>query len=145
MLALIGSFLVKLLGSGIVEPVLSYLKQKDTTQRDIAVAQTGADRDRDIALVQASVEANRLRAAAQPDFRFLIYAIAAGPTLHFASVFLDSVPFWTPWGAHVVGSWGVPKLPEPYSTYQGQMLMSFFVVTPVAAAAKTIGAAIARR
>ncbi len=145
MLGLIGGFLVKLLGNGILAPVLDYLRQKGTTQRDITVAQIGADERRDAALVQGQIEANKLRAAAQPEFRFLIYAIAIGPLLHFTAVFLDSTPFWTPWGAHVVGSWQVPQVPEPYATYEGQILLSFFIVAPVTQAIKAGAAALAKR
>ncbi len=145
MLGMIGGFLVKLLGNGILAPILSYLQQKDTTQRDIAVAQIGADQQRDQALVQGQIDANHLRAAAQPDFRWLIYLIAVPPALQAAGIYLDSLPFWTPWGAHVVGAWGVPKPPAPYDEWQGKILLSFFIVAPTVQAIKTVGAAIARR
>lgn len=145
MLGIIGGFLVKLLGNGILAPILSYLQQKDTTQRDIAVAQIGADQQRDQALVQGQIDANHLRAAAQPEFRLLVYLIALPPAVHAAGVYLDSLPFWTPWGAHVVGAWGVPAPPGIYGEMQKQILLSFFIVAPTVQAIKTVGAAIARR
>ena len=145
MLGMIGGFLVKLLGNGILAPILSYLQQKDTTQRDIAVAQIGADQQRDQALVQGQIETNRLRAAAQPEFRLLVYLIALPPALHAAAVYFDSMPFWTPFGSHVVGAWGVPSPPGDYAAMQTDILKSFFIVAPTIAAAKVIGAAIARR
>lgn len=145
MLALIGSFLVKLLGNSILTPILSYLQTKDTTQRDIAVAQIGSDQQRDQALVQGQIEANRLKATAQPEFRFLVYLIALPPALHAGAVFLDSLPFWTPTGAHVVGAWGVPSPPGDYAAFQMEILKSFFIVAPALAAAKVVGAALSRR
>lgn len=145
MLGMIGGFLVKLLGNGILAPILSYLQQKDTSARDIAVAQIGADQQRDQALVQGQIDANHLRAAAQPEFRWLVYLIAVPPALQAAGIYLDSLPFWTPWGAHVVGAWGVPKPPPPYDDWQGKILLSFFVVAPVVQAIRTGAAAVARR
>ena len=43
---LAGSGLVSLLGDGILKPVLAHLDTKAAADRDKAVAQTGADRDR---------------------------------------------------------------------------------------------------
>lgn len=145
MLALLGGFLVKLLGSGIAAPVLEYFKQRDASGRDIAVAGIDADRQRDLATLQGVVEANKLKAAAQPEFRFLIWLIALPPAAQAAAVYLDSFPWWTPWGAHVVGSWGVPVPPAPFDAYQREILLSFFIVAPTVQAIKTVGAAIARR
>lgn len=145
MLALLGGFLVKLLGSGIAEPVLAYFKQKDTSARDIAVAGIDADRQRDLAALQGVVEANKLKAASQAAYPWIVYLIAVPPALHAAGIYFDSLPFWTPWGAHVVGAWGVPKPPAPYDDWQGKILLSFFVVAPVVQAIRTGAAAVARR
>ena len=145
MLALIGSFLVKLLGSGIAEPVLAYFKQKDTSTRDIAVAGIDADRQRDLAALQGVVEANKLKAASQAAYPWIVYLIAVPTALHAAAVYFDSMPFWTPWGAHVVGAWGVPSPPGIYAEMQKSILLSFFVVAPVVQAIRTGAAAVARR
>jgi len=145
MLALLGGFLVKLLGSGIATPVLEYFKQRDASGRDIAVAGIDADRQRDLATLQGVVEANKLKVASQAAYPWIVYLIAVPPALHSAGIFLDSLPFWTPFGAHVVGAWGVPKPPPPYDEWQGNILLSFFVVAPVVQAIRTGAAAIARR
>lgn len=55
------------------------------------------------------------------------------------------MPFWTPWGAHVVGAWGVPSPPGIYAEMQKSILLSFFVVAPVVQAIRTGAAAVARR
>jgi hypothetical protein len=145
MLAVIGSFLVKLLGNGILTPILSYLQQKDTTQRDIAVAQIGADQQRDQSLIQGQIEANKLKEVSQAAYPWIVYLIAFPPAIHAAAIYFDSLPFWTPFGAHIVGAWGVPKPPAPYDDYQGKILLSFFVVAPVVQAVRAGAAAIARR
>ncbi|GAA0236193.1 hypothetical protein LNAOJCKE_0964 [Methylorubrum aminovorans] len=145
MLALLGRFLVKLLGSGIAEPVLAYFRQRDASGRDIAVAGIEADKQRDLATLQSVVEANKLKVASQAAYPWIVYLIAIPPALHAAGVYLDSLPFWTPWGSHVIGSWGVPAPPPPYDDWQGKILLSFFVVAPVVQAIRTGAAAVARR
>lgn len=145
MLALIGSFLVKLLGSGIAAPVLEYFKQRDASGRDITVAGIDADRQRDLSTLQAAVEANKLKAASQAAYPWIVYMIAVPPAIHAAAVYFDSLPFWTPWGAHVVGAWGVPTPPGIYGSMQQNILLSFFVVAPVVQAIRAGTAAIAKR
>lgn len=142
MLGLIGGFLVKLLGSGIAEPVLAYFKQRDASGRDIAVAGIEADKARDLATLQGVVEANKLKVASQAAYPWIVYLIAFPPALHAAAVYFDSLPFWTPFGPHVVGAWGVPTPPAPYDDYQGKILLSFFVVAPVVQAVRAGAAAI---
>ena len=146
MLALIGGFLVKLLGNGILTPILSYLQQKDVTQRDIAVAQIGAEQQRNQALVQAQIDANRYRGAQQTTFWPLVYLIALPPAIHAGAVYFDSMPLWLPFlGQHVVGSWGVALPPGDYAKMQTDVLTSFFYVAPAIAAAKVVGAALSKR
>lgn len=144
-LSFLGKGLVSIFGDAILKPILSHLDAKAAANRDIVVAQTGADKDRDIALVEGQVEANKLKAGSQAAYPFIVYMIAVPPALHAAGIYLDSLPFWTPFGAHVVGAWGVPKPPEPYDDWQGKILLSFFVVAPVVQAIRAGTAAIARR
>jgi hypothetical protein len=145
MFATIGAFILKLFAG----PILDALKQRDASGRDITIAGIGSEKEQVVAQLQAATAANQLRAASAPQFRLLIYLIALPPALHFAAVCLDTTPFWTPWGAHVVGAWSVEKLPPPYGDYQRDILMSFFIVAPVAQGIRTIGsiaaAAVARR
>ncbi|MCE4223382.1 hypothetical protein HCU64_06430 [Methylobacterium sp. C25] len=145
MLALLGGFLVKLLGSGIAEPVLAYFKQRDASGRDIVIAGVTSEKEQNLATLQAAVEANKLKAASQAAYPWIVYLIAVPPALHAAGIYLDSLPFWTPFGSHVVGAWGVPKPPAPYDDWQGKILLSFFVVAPVVQAVRAGAAAIAKR
>lgn len=63
----------------------------------------------------------------------LIIMIAGLPcALHFGAVYADSLPFM----GHQVGSWGIPKVPSPYDTYQWAIVQSFFVVLPAMPVAK---------
>lgn len=145
MFATIGAFILKLFAG----PILDALKQRDASGRDITIAGIGSEKEQVVAQLQATVETNRLRAAAQPQFQLLIYLIALPPALQAAGVYLDSLPFWTPWGAHIVGAWGVPKPPPPYDAYQKEILLSFFLVAPAVQGIKALGsiaaAAVARR
>lgn len=146
MLALLGGFLVKLLGSGIAEPVLAYFKQRDASGRDIAVAGIEADKQRDLATLQGVVDANRYRVAQQTTFWPLVYIIALPPAIHAGAVYFDSMPIWLPFlGQHVVGSWGVALPPGDYAKMQTDVLTSFFYVAPAIAAAKVVGSIISRR
>ncbi len=144
-----GAGLVKVLGAEVLQPILKSMDAKTAAQRDITVAEIGSDERQSVASIQGLVEANKLRAAAQPQFTLLIYLIALPPALHSAGVYLDSLPFWTPWGAHVVGAWGVPKPPPPFDGYQKEILLSFFIVAPAVQGIKALGsiasAAVTRR
>lgn len=145
MIALIGSFLVKLLGNGILTPILAHLDQKAAANRDITVAGIGADERRDLALVQGQIDANKLKGASQAAYPWIVYMIAVPPAIHAAAVYFDSLPFWTPMGAHVVGAWGVPSPPGIYAAMQQNILLSFFIVAPVVQAIRTGAAALSRR
>lgn len=80
----------------------------------------------------AQVELARMKVAANGWWgaRAIILICGGSASLHFASIMLDTVPFWTPYGAHVVGAWGVPKLPPPYDGYEWTIIQSFFLVAP---------------
>jgi hypothetical protein len=74
----------------------------------------------------AQVDTNRMKLAQNSWWGAKLIILTAGipASLHFAAVFLDTLipPF---------GSWGVPKLPAPYDTYQWAIVQSFFLVMPV--------------
>ena len=118
------------LGSGLLAPIFGYF----TTARndDLSGFQAGATADttRYTALLNADVEMAQIRQAQNQWWgaRLIMLLVAGSCALHFSAVMLDSVPlFW-----HVVGSWSVPKLPAPYDSYESEILLSFFILTPAA-------------
>jgi hypothetical protein len=142
MLALIGSFLVKLLGNGILQPILAHLDQKAAAQRDITVAGIGADQQRDLALVQGQIEANKLKALDRDRTWLLMWIIALPPAIHSGALYLDSFAWSLPlYGTHAVGSWNVVAPPGAYATLQLEILKSFFYVAPALVGVKAIGQA----
>lgn len=130
----------------IVESVAGYLRQK--ANDDLARFQTGVAADTQIALAQvnAEIEARKAQAqilAADRGWRvtawirpLLVYPCI----LHFAAIVLDSIPFWTPVGAHVAGAWQIAKLPAPYDLYEQAIILSFFVARPFEKAARVFSA-----
>lgn len=116
--------------SGILAPVFGYFTA--ARNDDLSGFQTGAaaDTDRYKALLAAEVEIAQLRASTNVWWgaRLLFLTGAFGPVVHFTAVFLDSVPLF----GHPVGSWAVPRLPAPYDTYEGQVVLSFFILAPAA-------------
>ena len=132
--------LVQGIVTGVVGPVFTYLgKKQDTTLAGFQTA-TGADQASYQAWLNYQVQITAQKAAANNWWgpRLLYMIVGGSAAFHFAAVMLDSVPFWYVLGSHVVGSWGVPKLPTPYDTYEGWVVASLFVVSlasgPVSAA-----------
>ena len=115
--------------SSVLAPVLGYFTA--ARQDDLSGFQTGAaaDTDRFKALLAAQVQVDQLRASTNVWWgaRLLFLVGAFGPVVHFTAVFLDSVPLF----GHPVGSWAVPRLPAPYDTDEGQVVLSFFILAPV--------------
>ena len=116
--------------SGILAPVLGYLTA--ARNDDLSGFQSGAaaDTDRFKALLAAQVQVDQLRASTNVWWgaRLLFLVGAFGPVVHFTAVFLDSVPLF----GHPVGSWAIPRLPAPYDTDEGQVVLSFFILAPTA-------------
>lgn len=128
MWSMLGGLIVRVLGSGIVGPVLAHLDKR-----------TDADLERYKTAMAAELEANRQRAVMAGSFRPLVYAIALPFIVHLWAVAIDTVPWFGR-----VGSWGVPPLPEPFQSWEAAILTSFFVLSPVASVAKGIAARLAR-
>lgn len=130
----------------LIERVADYLKQKASD--DLARYQTGVAADTQIALarVNAEIEARKVQAELLKADRgwwvtaFIRPLIVYPCVLHFAAIVLDSTPFWTPFGAHAVGAWGVPKLPSPYDAYEQAILLSFFIARPFEKVARVFAA-----
>lgn len=105
-----------------------------------------------------AVNAQKLAANAWWGAKMIIFTAGWAASLQFASVMLDSFPFlyvwiavsdwWIPYpyvGAHVVGSWGIPKPPPPYDGYQRDILMSFFIVMPAMPVASAVSQWLGRK
>lgn len=116
--------LLSFLGGSLLKPVLSYLQQKDNAARDVKLAQIGADKDQSIALVQAEIEANKLRAGMGSQHSWLMALIALPYVLHSGAVMLDTTFKF---------GWGIPVAPGKFAEYEGQILLSFFVVSAASA------------
>ena len=150
---MLAGILLKLLGAlggnlfgTLIERIADYLKQK--ANDDLARFQAGTAADTQIALarVQAEIEARKLQAALLAADRgwwvtaWIRPLIVYPCVLHFAAIVLDSTPFWTPFGSHAVGAWGVPKLPAPYDAYEQAILLSFFIARPFEKVARVFAA-----
>ncbi len=129
MLALLGSFLVKLLGSGIVAPVLEYFKQKSAD----GVVANGQNVAGDVTVAQAQltayVEERKLIAqerAAQhlsPWTAWMIPTAFGLCMIHFGAIVLDSTFLF---------HWQVAKLPPPYDQMEWSIVMAVIGVAGIA-------------
>ncbi len=148
-----GALLFKLIGwfggdifGKVVDAVAGYFRQK--ADNELARFQTGVAADTQIALAQlnAEIEARKVQAQileADRGWRvtawirpLLVYPCI----LHFGSIVIDSIPFWTPFGAHVTGDWQVAKLPAPYDLYEQAIILSFFIARPFEKAVRIFSA-----
>lgn len=127
--SLLGSGLIKMLGDGILAPILAHLDKR-----------TDADSERLKTLVAAEIETSRMRQAMAMGFPWLVYGIGGLSTLHYGAVILDSLPLF----GHVVGSWSIPPIPGTYGTIQQTVLTSFFVLAPTAPLFRALAARLAR-
>lgn len=135
MLALIGSFLIKLLGSGIVAPVMEYFKQKSSD----AVTVNGQNVTGDITVTQAQltayVEERKVIAAEKAKLSDSLWTAWMIPTafgiaiFHFAAIVMDSVFKF---------SWSIDKLPAPYDQLQWTIIASVIGVSGISSAVKRI-------
>jgi hypothetical protein len=120
----------------IIGALADYFKVR--ANAELAQYQTGVAADTQIALarINAEIEIRKSQAemlAADRGWRvtawirpLLVYPCI----LHFAAIVLDSTPFWTPLGAHIVGSWSIAPLPAPYDGYEQTIILSFFIARP---------------
>jgi hypothetical protein len=130
----------------IVESVAAYFRQKASD--DLARFQTGVAADTQIAMahLNAEIEARKVQAQILAADRgwgvtawirpLLVYPCV----IHFGAIVIDSIPFWTPFGAHVTGSWQIAKLPAPYDLYEQAIILSFFIARPFEKAARIFSA-----
>lgn len=125
---------------GLAQRFIDWQLQKVNTTLDGFKIGAQIDLEAYKAYLNASVEINRMKVAQQSWWGARVIIMLAGipASLHFAGVMLDSMPFpyigWEGWWfalrVHEVGSWGIPKPPAPYDTYQWAIVQSFFIVMP---------------
>jgi hypothetical protein len=138
-------FLFKLLLGlpGLAQGLLGHLDKKADVElagfRAAADADTAQRRD----YLEASIETNRLKAAASAWWGAKLIILAAGlpAALQMAAVFLDSMPF--PATRSAPGA--CPKPPAPYDAYQKDIVLSFFIVAPVMQLSSSAAAWLTRR
>ena len=129
-LAMAGSLLVKLLGSGIVAPVLAYLSKRS----DNGVVTNGQNVTGDVTLGQAQltayVEERKVIAQERAEQHLSPWTAWMIPTafglcmIHFGAIVLDSTFRF---------NWQVAKLPAPYDKMEWSIVMTVIGVTGIAA------------
>ena len=146
MFALISSLASGLI-SGVVSPLFAWLNKKQDTQLEGFQTAAGLDVAAYGAFLNYQVAIGAQKAAANSWWgaRVLYLIVGGSAALHTAAVFLDSVPWWTPWGAHVIGSWGVPALPTVYADYERVIVTSLFVVSTLGPPASAVTAWLHRK
>ncbi|AYO85314.1 hypothetical protein [Methylobacterium brachiatum] len=134
-LTLIGGFLVKLLGSGIVAPVLDYLGKRS----DNGVLTNGQNVTGDVTVAQAQLTAyvEERKAIAQERARWSDHPLTGGMIpcafylcmVHFGAIVLDSTFRF---------NWQVAKLPAPYDAMENAIVLSVIGVAGIAPTVRRI-------
>jgi hypothetical protein len=146
MFALISSMFSGLM-SGLVGPLFTWLNKKQDTELEGFQTAAGIDQAAYATFMQYQIAIGAQKAAANSWWgaRVLYLVVGGAAALHTVGVFLDSVPFWTPWGAHAVGSWAVPALPPIYADYEKVIVYSLFVVSTLGPPASAVTAWLHRK
>ena len=146
MFALVSSMFSGLM-SGLVGPLFTWLNKKQDTQLAGFQTAAGIDQAAYATFMQYQIAIGAQKAAANSWWgaRVLYLIVGGSAALHTSAVFLDSVPFWTFWGVHVVGSWGVPALPPIYADYERVIVYSLFVVSTLGPPASAVTAWLHRK
>ena len=134
-LTLIGGFLVKLLGSGIVAPVLAYLSKRS----DNGVVTNGQNVTGDVTVAQAQltayVEERKVVAQERAEQHLSPWTAWMIPTafglcmVHFGAIVLDSTFRF---------NWQVAKLPAPYDAMEWSIVMAVIGVAGIAPTVRRI-------
>ena len=113
---------------GLAGKFLDWQVQRSNIELQGFTTAAGVDLAAYQAWLSAQVETNRMKLAQNAWWGAkLIIMIAGVPAAtHFGAVFADSLPFF----GHVVGSWGIPKVPPPYDGYEWAVVQSFFIIAP---------------
>lgn len=139
-ISLVGGFLVKLLGSGIVSPVLSYLEKRS----DSAVLTNGQNVTGDVTIAQAQLQAYieerkviaQERAALRGSLwtAWMIPCAFAACLLHFGCLIIVSTfpNFWFTEG------WTVAALPGNYPALETAIFMSVIGINSIPAVVRKV-------
>lgn len=114
----------------VAAPFLGYFTVKQNVDVDGFKTGTAADVDLGKAWLEAQVQIAQIRATQNMWWgaRIIILLLAGLVCFHFGYVCLDSTPVF----GHAVGSWKVSALPAPLDQWEGDIILSFFVLTPAA-------------
>jgi hypothetical protein len=121
------AWILQLFSSPIIGKVADYLEKRSN---DIAVMHgqdTTAATQIVVAQMRAEIEARKAQAALASRHDKLVAWIAAAFILHIWMIVLDTC-------FHL--KWGITLLPQPLDDWEGRIILSFFIVTPVASLAK---------
>lgn len=122
-------WLLKIASSGVIDKITGYLTARSadaTTQHsDDAKAATQIV----VAQMQAEVDTRKVQAEQAGKHGWLVTFLALPFGLHVWAIVLDSI-------FHL--GWKVAALPSPMDNWEGQIILSFFIVVPAAAAATHI-------
>jgi hypothetical protein len=130
---LLGGTFVKVLGDGIVSPVLSYLGQRSNADLQKFTTAVGAERDAQVALIQANMAAyhEQTQLAALRfgwwGTRWLLIAAALPPIVHSGAVYLDSTFKF---------GWAIARAP---GVYEGQEINIIAAVVGYQVAQTAVG------
>lgn len=125
---------------GLLGKFLDYQVQKANVDLQGFTTAAGVDLAAYQAHLNAQVEINRMKLSQNSWWGAKTIILVSGipASIHFAAVFLDTtIPPY--------GSWGIPKLPAPYDTYQWAIVQSFFLVMPVMTVSNAVAAWLARK
>ncbi len=134
-LAMVGSLLVKLFGSGIVQAVLAYLNKRS----DNGVLTNGQNVTGDVTIAQAQltayVEERKVVAQERAEQHLSPWTAWMIPTafgfcmIHFGAIVLDSTFRF---------NWQVAKLPAPYDAMENAIVLSVIGVAGIAPTVRRI-------
>lgn len=120
---------LKFVTGGALSSVMDWLK----TQANNAALEHKADTEAAAAIltahVQAEIEARKAQVAVSSRHDKLVTFIGSAFAFHVWMIVLDSA-------FHL--NWNVAALPAPMDGWEGQILLSFFIVAPTATVAKTL-------
>lgn len=129
MFGVIAGLLFKL--PGLAESLLGYLQKRADVGLETTKAELKADTQINMELLRGRIEEMKIaadRRAADRGSIWTAWQVPIGFTLptaiHYWAIVLDSMPFPTFWGHHLIGSWQISVLPGKFGEYEGQILLA---------------------
>lgn len=118
------TWVLSLLSSPLLNKIADILQKRADAQVAMRTSDntTGAQIAAD--LLRANVETNKQKLLQQGWWGAKAIILIAGvpAAVHMGAIFLDST---------FTFGWGIPKIPEPYDSYEERIVLSFFILQPV--------------